>query len=926
VPEVGAQTVADAGTVEVLTVVATSPVSGGMDAAPNTAIDLRFNLPVDPATAESYFTVLPAVPGSFTQGATPQEIVFTPSGTFGLGSSVNVVLRKGFASRDGYALQDDFGFTFITNVSPATVLFQVGDQLARVFSAQSGRSVTVSLQFGDGVPAKVALETFRATSGDLLAAQVHDANGAYLDQPIDTGAMQSVANAEVANGGTYTVTEPDGVYLLLAADGERQYGAMWLDFSRFGVILRQDDQKVVLAGEDLTTGDTTAAFDVTFFNLQGGVQQVITGSFTGTGEFAARFPTPIDVAVATSGGEAVVIPVLAPQTGGDIKVIGDLSKQLRVYLTTDRAGYQKGDTVNFAGVVRISNDQAYTVPTGAMVAVWWGYGDNKPVNETAAVAADGTFSGSFAIPDGAFNPDGTDGQMTLYAGTPQQAAAGFSPSFALVATLGDHAPAATITVAFDKSTYVASDTIVASVTGVDRSGKSLAGAAVRVSVYSTGIAAQPGEVDRFAMPNSWGLPAQDDVSVTLDANGHAAYKFKANIADRAADQEVTLAATYGAGATAAMAARTAIVYQAADEIFLLPSRMVYRPGDTVIAPFVVETRAGQRAANVPVAYEFDKTDYDGSNVTTTVVASGTLTTDANGLGTVRTTYSGPLGGVVLRVKGKDLVGNLFADARSMTMTDDPASLSSLGPSDALMQLSVTTDKIAYATGDEAQLTVTSPAAADVFLSLERGRIHHSEWVSLAQGDNPLTITIAPDLAPGFTVTFSYFLDGSYFTEGMPISVTNSDRLLQVAVAADQTSYSAGQTAHLTITVTDSTGAPAAATLLVDGYEASMSAYKLVDQESIAGAFLSPEVRGTNGSSSLVGIGSWGGRCGGGEGGPQPAVTNPGHGVVWLTDVATDASGKATIDVPIAQGSVRLVVFASTSTTSLGQAQTDLSVP
>jgi uncharacterized protein YfaS (alpha-2-macroglobulin family) len=48
--------------------------------------------------------------------------------------------------------------------------------------------------------------------------------------------------------------------------------------------------------------------------------------------------------------------------------------------------------------------------------------------------------------------------------------------------------------------------------------------------------------------------------------------------------------------------------------------------------------------------------------------------------------------------------------------------------------------------------------------------------------------------------------------------------------------------------------------------------------------------------------------------------------VWLSGLTTDATGKATIDVPIGQGSVRLVVFASTATTSLGQAQMDLNVP
>jgi len=924
-PEVGAQTVSKSSTVEVLAVVATSPTRSSNGAAADTAIDLGFNLPVDPASAASFFSVLPAVPGTFSQGPTPRDIVFTPSGTFGPGSSVNVVLRKGYSSRDGYALQYDYNFSFITAVSAPDVLFQVGNQVGRLSNVQSGHSVTVLMQFGDGVPSKIALQTFRATSGDLLAAQVHDADGAYLDQPIVTAGMASVAKTDIANGGTYTVTQPDGIYLLLAADDQAQYGAMWLDFSKFGVILRQDDQKIVVAGEDLTTGATTPAFDVTFFNLQDGVQPVLIGSFTGTGEFAAAFPAQIDLAVATRGDEEVVIPLGTPETGADIKVVGDLSKQPQIFLTTDRAGYEKGDTVKFAGLLRISNDQAYTVPTGMMVAVWAGYGDSKLVDETAPVAADGTFSGSFAMPVAAFNSDGTDAQMRLFAGA-GVAATDFTPWSTVVEAFGDHAPAARITVNLDKSTYVASDTIVASVSGVDSSGKPLAAKSVTLTIYSAGLPSRPSELDSFVVQNTWGLPVQEHVTLPLDAKGHATYTFRADVAEKAADQEVTLTATYGSGAAAALGAQTAIIRQAAEEVFLLPSRTVYQPGDNMIAPFVVETAAGQRAAGVPVTYEFDRTEYGGTTATTTVVASGMLTTDANGLGTVRTTYSGPVGQVDLRIKGKDAAGNVFADVRPMTITDDLPSLFLFGPTDTLMQLSVTTDKIAYATGDTAHLVVTAPAAEEVFLSLERGRIHMSEWVSLAQGDNPLELAISPDLAPGFTLAFSYFHNGLYFSEGLPISVNNSDRLLTLTVAPDKTSYTAGQTAHLTITVADGTSAPVAASLLVDGYDANMSAYKLVDQESIAGAFFSPAARGTNGSSSLVGIGSWGGGCGGDDGGPQPAATNAGHSVVWLSKVTTDANGKAIIDVPIAQASVRLVVFASTSTTSLGQAQIDLSVP
>ena len=330
-------------------------------------------------------------------------------------------------------------------------------------------------------------------------------------------------------------------------------------------------------------------------------------------------------------------------------------------------------------------------------------------------------------------------------------------------------------------------------------------------------------------------------------------------------------------------------------------------------------------AAASVTYEFDKTDYQGSNAITTVVASGNASTDSNGIGVVRTTYSGPIGAVVLRVKAKDQTGNAFQDTKSLNITDGLSPIPSFG-TDALVRLGVVTDKIAYSVGDSAHLTVTSPTASTALMSLERGRIHQYKLVTLARGDNPLVLTITPDLAPGFGVMFSYFQNGIFMTEGLAIGMNNSNSLLKVKVTGDKPSYAAGQTAHLTIAVTDSAGAPVAATLFVDAYDGSMSAYKLVDRAPIARAFLSPAVRGTNVSSSLVGIGDWGGRCGGGMNPEQPAATNPGHLAAWLTGVSTDASGHAAVDVPITQGTVRVALIANAASSTWGQVETDLTAP
>src|SRR6266508_293491 len=305
-----------------------------------------------------------------------------------------------------------------------------------------------------------------------------------------------------------------------------------------------------------------------------------------------------------------------------------------------------------------------------------------------------------------------------------------------------------------------------------------------------------------------------------------------------------------------------------------------RYGQSVVARFVVESRSGSRVAQLPMAYELDRTDYEGDKEITTVVSGGKVVTDANGLGTIRAAYSGAAASLVLRVLGKDASGNPF-EADAGTDVD---------PGFTGTWLDVASDKIAYTVGDSAHLNVTSSKSVIGLLSLERGRVHQYRWLQLTKGDNTLAVDITPELAPGFAVVFSYFDAGSYSSESFPIHINNSNRLLKVVLTTDQPTYAKGQTAHVTVTVADSTGAPVAANLLADGYDARMSSYKLVDQSSIAGAFLTPTPVMTNGTSSLVGIGYMGGGCGGGGDNVVTDAPYSGHTARWAPDLTTDATG------------------------------------
>ena len=943
-PSIGSTTVTNSPAAEVLTVVRTAPGDRSIGASLEAPITLTFNLPVNPASVKGYFLIRPNTPGTFTQGALQDSVVFTPTSSFGSGTSVSVDVRQGLTSRNGVTLSSDYDFSFITVVSARNVLFDINGLEARTLSLQSGHTATGQVYFGDQVPNDITLQTFAAKPSDLLAAQVYDGSYTYLDQTIPTASMRLVGRTALHNNDTITLSRPDGIYLLLAADAGGQYGAMWLVVTKLGVLMRQDDLKIVVAGEDLGSGSTTTPLNVVFYNLAEGVHQLLSGTVSGTAEFSTKaLRAAIDIAVATAGSEVAIVPLSVPETNADIKSMGDLSALPRIFMTTDRAGYQKGETVQFAGVVRLSNDQAYTVPSGMTVIVSSYYGEQgQQVQVPVAVAADGSFSGSFAMPAGAFNADGTDAQMTLAATTP--GATGPSGTFwTVIDALGDHPPAAKLAVQLDKATYVAGDTITATITGVDASGQPLAGKTVSLAVYSTTHAVQPSEITSYPEPGTWGtVVSSGNLARTLDATGKATYAFNANLAQAATDQEVTLVVSYGSPTAAtstasaariwsnakAVAARTAIVYQAQAEIYLLPSRSMYQVGDTVVAPLVVEDRAGERVSGMPVVYELDSITYNGSTSTTTVVASGTVTTDAAGLATAQAKYSGPETGLVLRVKARDAAGNVFQNAEWVTFVKDLSQISTfseIGVIDGLVRLSVTTDKIAYSVGDTAHLTVTAPATAHALLSVERGRIHSYKWVPLVQGANSIDLPVRADLKPGFTLTFAYFSGGTYWFEGLPIVVNDPDQALKVVLTPDAKSYTAGQTAHVAIAITDAAGNPVAGSLIADGYNAGMSAYKLIDQGSIVQAFYTPTPRFTDGSSSLLGIGSFGGRCGGGPNQDQEPITNPGKTVVWQGDLPTSAGGQATVDVPITGGPVRLVIYASTTGTEVGQAEIDISL-
>ena len=142
---VGASTVKQTAASEFLTVASTTPGANATGVALNAPITVNFNLPVDPETVGKSANILPAIAGSWAQGQTPASVQFTPSATYAAGNSVSVVIHSGLASRDGFTLESDYQFGFVTRVASDGVVFQSGYWVTKLLTAQSGRTVTITL-------------------------------------------------------------------------------------------------------------------------------------------------------------------------------------------------------------------------------------------------------------------------------------------------------------------------------------------------------------------------------------------------------------------------------------------------------------------------------------------------------------------------------------------------------------------------------------------------------------------------------------------------------------------------------------------------------------------------------------------------------------------------------------------------------------
>lgn len=892
----------------------------------NTASDivLNFSQPVNPDKFVNNMFLTPKVAGTYVQGATKDQIIFKPAVPFTQGTKVSVMINGTIQNARGSKLGAPYEYNFTTSIPNNEILFQDQSGLIdQVTSLASGQKETYTTDVGSTIGTGASITLYKGDITDLLDSLVYRETTSYgetapnfSDLSVPTGGLQEVSTqTNVSNGGTYTVQEPDGLYLAVATNAAgNEVGFVWIDYSNFGVLLRQDDQKVVLDAQQFSSSQDVAA-NVKFYSLNDYVK--LLGQQTVNGLTTAHYPysSDLDLAVATSGQEVDIIPVNILNSGGDIRVDQNLSTAIQVYGVTDKPTYGVGDMLRYAGFVRDDNDAQYTVPTKGSVKLYIAhYKGGRPLASFSAPLDDnGMFSGSITVASSWLNSGDASDQLQLFAAATNSnslndiAIAGFSVT-------NQSNPKSNITVHFSQTEYLPNEPITATITATDATGQPLANTAIDVHTFSEDYYENDpaSDLDEYGSVGTE-LPSSP-TTVTLNSNGQANYTVDpTNLPEDGTSQMVTIQANLPGQTTGVGAAGgdSVIIHQGDGTLTFGLGRQSIPTGDDLLARMYAKHLDNSPMANNTINYQLVDT---ASNTT---LASGSATTDSSGYALIDIPYSKLKSdgeSMKLNVSTKDSNDNTI-DASDYYWVSDSEQFDTSGAT--LRDLDVSGSSGTVKVGDTVTLTINSPASIRAMVTMDRGRIYNPSMITLSKGNNSYSFTVTAAMAPSFTLTFNYFLNGMYHSEGAAFNVDESSQAVSINLTPASKTVIANQPTSIQVNTSDSNGNSLPTMMIAE--VVSSNAYDLTSNTApnMLETLFSPRPLMTNSASSLSPIGSGGGRCGGG-GGSIPSFTNAlSTTLYWDPRLGTDGNGNATITFSPPVGSWTVSVYAITDNTQVG---------
>lgn len=898
----------------------TVPADGETDVNVASSITLNFTQPVDAQKLSNNLFFTPTLKGVFKQGDSPKQAIFVPSQPLAKGSKVSLMLNATFQSQSGAKLGRAYGGSFTTSIPSTDIEFQDQNGLIdQVTSVPSGQKETYTTYVGDGVGPGASISLYKGTTTAMLRTLIYQTSEqlgpSFTDFATSTAGLELVATqSKVTDQGTYTVQQPDGLYAAVATNAAgKQVGMVWINFTSLGVVARQDDQKTVLDAQDLSTGQDKA-ISLSLYNLQGSVRALSTQTINGLTTIQTPFKPSPDIGVAVAGSELAIVPFTVLNSGGDIRVDQDLSTAQTVFGTTDLPTYASNATIHFAGFVRNDNDAVYTKPNGGTVSLYVAHyrGETPLYSFTAPISGSGTINASIPASAAWLTSGDPYDHFQIFASSVSGNSANDSSVASFNVTGGQNA-ADKVSVSFSQGSYVPSDSITASISATNASNQPLANQTVQVHVFSQSYY-EDDPASNLATFGSGGteLPGSP-FTVKLNGQGQATYTVNpASVPDGDTSQQVTLNVNVvGQSGVGGAGGDSAIIHQGNAVIGFGVDRNQIPAGTDVVSHVYVSHLDGTAYQNQSVAYKLLNAG------TSAVVATGRATTDSNGIAAI--TLPGikvPADGATFVVSTTDSNGNVVSAKTYYSNTNSSSEVFDTSGA-GLMDLNATGSSSDVSVGQTVSLTISSPAQLHTLVSYDRGRVYNPSMLTLQKGNNDFSFVVTPNLGPSFTLTFNYFLNGVYHSEGIYFKVSDPTKAAGVSITPGSTAVKANQPATFTLKSTSSNGAGLASTMLVS--VVSAYTYSLSNQVTppLFSQVYGPRQIMTSSTSSLSPIGSGGGRCGGG-GDDLLAFANPiGTSLYWQSDLRTAGDGTASVSFTPPAGTWIMTVYDMSDSTVVG---------
>ncbi len=825
-----------------------------------------------------------------------------------------------------------------------------------IISQTINEEASVTATFFDHKSSVAGIVIYSAGVDDLMKYILHDKDGKQLNENADTGNMKMVSSysGDVAPGGNLKVSLPDsnaGIWFIsVNMDGITREA--FVVRSSFGAVVSNGDEKLIFWAQDFNSKNKLPGIRIDLYNFSEKKDKIDSVTTDSEGIGMANVSDKAEVAFMEKDGEIAILPINKRYLNwSSYGAFAPKEINRDFFVFTDRPIYQPGDKVNFKAIARNEDDARFSVPNGEMqidVSESY-YSDNeseKVYSQKLKISNNGSVAGEFILPAtlktgnyylSAKIVEKNEDENNRYYNTG-------STSFSV-----EHyqKPEYGIDLTSDKNEMIAGETLSVKILGNYFSGQPIANKKVKYRIYSSEFnyynyysdyeyGVNNDEYRRYYGYN--GSPISEGEAV-LDSNGSVEVKIGNDITsqgqDKFSDRIFTVETEFSdESGIPVFDAKNILVNAGSYSILRSDYKYGYKIGDKISLGLGLVSHDDSKLADIQLnadiqiktwkrvdvaGQKYGRYEEESEYLPSTSAKSGQD-------GKTQISFDAPkAGSYEITVSGNDKRGNVIRKTFSVWVSDRTGFYWGEGNENSGLRIQIGKDK--YNPDEKVKLNISSNIPdRDIFLSLERGRVHRYQIVHLdgnsAEIDIPLVETDMPNIFAS-VASFSY---DNLDSASVNIAVSAESKKINVSFVTDKEKYNPGDEVNVEVKTTDVSGAPVSAETAVWAVDKAIFELAANKSSGIFDAFWYKRYNNTTRNHSLMGIISDGAELGGGGGddGGRSIFKDTAY---WNPYVKTNSKGTAKISFKLPDNLTTWVIsgISDTEDTSVGDGKKEIIV-